>query len=144
MISTQSFYLLRLELDSQEGYGSWSDLISASSDRFGVFRFFNSRSFLCPAVPIGSVYSGIVTVGGSSWPAVPIGSVYSGISTVGASCSPAVPIGISIFRLFNCRCLFLSCSTDEPSVLRFFNSRSWFLSLACSWLTLVNLFSLPF
>ena len=44
-----------------------------------------------PLPPIGSVYSGISTVGGGtippspSRPLPPIGSVYSGISTVGGS-----------------------------------------------------------
>lgn len=68
-------------------------MFSRSSDRVGVFRYFNCWSFCSPAVPIGSVYSGIVTVSGSSCPAVPIVSVYSGFSTVGAGSSLLLVVG---------------------------------------------------
>ena len=101
-----------------------SDLISTGSNRFGVFRFFNSRCFLLPCC---SDRFGVFRLFKSRWLFLPCGSDRFGV-----------------FGNCHCRRFLLPCSSDRLSIFRNFNSRSWFVPLACSWLLLVNLFLIFF
>ena len=91
--------------------------MTCCSDRFGVLRFFYSRSFLLTCC---SDRFGVLRFFNCRWLFLPCRSDRVGI-----------------LRNFYCRWLFLPCSSDRLGVFRFFNSRSWFVPLACSWLLLV-------